>query len=517
MTAIRTDARSGSGTPTEAEIRTNSASATTHVDVLIIGAGVSGIGAAHHLRENFPNRSFTILETQESFGGTWLTHRYPGTRSDSDLFTYGYRHKPWAGPSIARAEPIREYLQEVIAEDDLADHIRYGHRVLDVTWDSADGQWTATVCRETDRADGGDRTIRYTASFLWMCNGYYDHESPYRPEWTGEEDFQGTIVHPQHWPIDLDYTDKRIVLIGSGSTATTVAPVLAQDAAHVTMLQRSPSYYFIAPTVHDLSAALEPLDLPEEWTHEILRRQYIKQTDEIVTLSREQPDAAREFLLDGIRAAVPEDVDFEKHFLPDYRPWQERLVAIPDGDFFTQMQAGKLTVETDTIERFTERGVLLASGEELEADIVVTATGMTMTSFANIPFTVDGEPVDFTDRITWRGMMITGIPNMAFALGYFRYSWTLRIDIVNDLLARILTHMEATGATTVTPALRAEDDGMERRPWVDPDNVSAGYMVRALDRLYRQGDRAPWQQMLEYDHEREVFPTVDITDGLSYS
>ena len=496
--------------------RTRSDCTSTHVDVLIIGAGVSGIGAAHHLRENFQERSFTILESQESFGGTWLTHRYPGTRSDSDLFTYGYRHKPWSGPSIARAEPIREYLQEVIDDDDLADHIQYGNRVIGLAWDSPEGRWTATVRRTTDATADEATTTQVTASFLWMCNGYYDHETPYRPEWTGEEDFQGIVVHPQHWPTDLDCAGKRIVIVGSGSTATTLAPVLAQDSAHTTMLQRSPSYYFIAPTVHELAATLEPLDLPDEWVHEILRRQYIKQTDEIVTLSREQPEAAREFLLDGIRDAVPADVDFDKHFLPDYRPWQERLVSIPDGDFFTEMQAGRLTVETDTIDRFTERGVLLESGEELEADIVVTATGMTMTSFANVPFTVDGEQVDFTERITWRGMMITGIPNMAFALGYFRYSWTLRVDIVNDLLARIFRHMESTGSTVVIPTLRPQDEGMERRPWVDPDNVSAGYMVRALDRLYRQGDRAPWQQMLEYDHEREAFPAADITDGLSY-
>ncbi|GAA4283776.1 NAD(P)/FAD-dependent oxidoreductase [Brevibacterium daeguense] len=486
--------------------------ATEHFDVLIVGAGVSGIGAAHHLRTNFPDRTFAMLEAQESFGGTWLTHRYPGARSDSDLFTYGYRHKPWTGPSIADGASIREYLESVIDEDGLADHIRYGHRVTGLEWSSPTSTWTATVVR----GDTG-QTLRITASFLWMCHGYYDHETSYRPHWPDEDRYEGVLLHPQHWPEDLDYAGKRVLIIGSGSTATTLAPALARDAEHVTMLQRSPSYYYIAPKVHELAEALAPLKLPDDWMHEILRRQYIHQTDAIVTLCRENPEEARELVIESIRPHVPADVDFDRHFSPRYRPWQQRVVSIPDGDFFEQMQAGNLSVETDTIERFTESGVQISSGEVLDADIVVAATGLNMASFANIPFCVDGEPVDFSNRITWRGIMISGIPNMAFALGYFRYSWTLRVDIVNDLVTRILGRMAEAGADVVTPTVNPEDDGMAMRPWVDPENVSAGYMVRALDRLYKQSDRDPWRQMFEYDYERELFPIVDLDDGLRFS
>jgi Predicted flavoprotein involved in K+ transport len=482
-----------------------------HVDVLIIGAGVSGIGAAHRLRTQFPERSFVILEAQDARGGTWWTHRFPGARSDSDLFTYGYRHKPWRGPSIAAGEAILEYLDEVIEEDDLADRIHYNHRVTALDWSSDDARWTAEVVR----TDTGER-LRLTASFLWMCQGYYNHDEPYTPEWPGTERFEGTIVHPQLWPDNLDHGGKRVVVIGSGSTAATVVPALTSTAEHVTMLQRSPSYWFPAPTVHELATMLEPLDLPPDWTHEILRRQYVQQLDWLATTGRDDPDQLHEFLVETIRPLLPEGTDVEKNFTPRYRPWQQRIAFVPDGDFFEAMREGKASVVTDTITEFTEKGVQVSSGEVLEADIVVTATGFNLSVFGDIPFRVDGELVDFADRVTWRGIMISGVPNMAYAFGYFRHSWTLRIDLVNDVIGRIFERMAERGATAVVPALRPEDEGMPRLPWSDLNNFNPGYVLRSQDRMFRQGDREPWTHMHEHDHERVALPEADVDDGLRY-
>jgi cation diffusion facilitator CzcD-associated flavoprotein CzcO len=484
---------------------------TAHVDVLIIGAGVSGIGTAHHLREKFPDRSFAILEAKESYGGTWWTHRFPGIRSDSDLFTYGYRHKPWRGPSIAKAGPIRAYLGEVIEDDDLAGHIRYQHRVTGLEWSSTESRWTAQVSRD----DTGE-WLRYTADFLWMCQGYYNHDDPYQPEWKGMDRYEGTVVHPQQWPDDLDYADKRVLVVGSGATAATIVPAMAQTAEHVTMLQRSPTYYYPGPTVHPLAETLAPLELPAEWTHEILRRQYTADFDWLARVSWENPEQAHEFLLETIRPLLPEDTDVEKHFTPHYRPWQQRLVLTPDGDFFERMRAGKVSIVTDTIEEFTEKGVQVSSGEVIEADIVVTATGFNLAPFGDIPFRVDGEPVDFTNRVTWRGIMISGIPNMAYSFGYFRHSWTLRVDLVNDVVARVLQHMVERGATTVTPTLRPQDADMPLRPWVETENFNPGYVTRSLHRMFGQGDRDPWTHMYDCEHERTALPAADVTDGLDY-
>jgi monooxygenase len=482
-----------------------------HVDVLIVGAGVSGIGAGHHLREKFPDRSFLLLESQDARGGTWWTHQFPGARSDSDLFTYGYRHKPWTGPSIAAGGQILEYLDEVIEEDDLADRIRYHHEVTALTWSSDEARWTA----EVTRTDTGEQ-LRFTASFLWMCQGYYNHDEPYTPEFPGIERFEGTVVHPQTWPDDLDYDGKRVLIIGSGATAATLVPALAKTAAHVTMLQRSPSYWFPNPTVHDLATMLEPLDLPAEWTHEILRRTYVQQLDWLATTGRDDPDQLHEFLIETIRPLLPEGTDVEKHFTPKYRPWQQRIAFVPDGDFFDAMREGKASVATDTIAEFTEKGVQISSGEVLEADIIVTATGFNLAVFGDVPFRVDGEPVDFSDQVTWHGMMITGVPNMAYAFGYFRHSWTLRVDLVNDLVGRIFARMAEGGASTVVPALRPEDADMPRLPWSDPENFNPGYVMRSQDKMFRQGDREPWTHMHEHDRDRAVLPQADVDDGLQY-
>jgi len=483
-----------------------------HVDVLIVGAGVSGIGSAHHLREKFPDRTFVILDAQDNRGGTWWTHQYPGVRSDSDLFTYGYRFKPWRGPSIAAGEEILTYLDEVIDEDDLGQHIRYQHRVTAASWSTDDRQWTVDVTR----LDSGEQ-LRFTTSFLWMCQGYYNHAKPYQPRWEGLDRFKGVVVHPQQWPADLELAGKRVVVIGSGATAATLIPAIAGTAKHVTMLQRSPSYFYAPPTTHELAVTLRALDIPEEWTHEILRRQYIAQTHLLAQMAEDAPGDLHAFLVESMRPLLPEGFDVEKHFTPRYRPWQQRIAIVPDGDLFAALREGTASIVTDTIERFTEHGIRVSSGEEIPADVVVTATGFNMSVFGDVMFTVDSEPVDFTERVTWRGIMISGVPNMAYVFGYFRHSWTLRVDLVCDLVLRLLANMQDKGATMVTPTLRPEDSSMQLRPWSDPENFNPGYVMRSQHILFKQGDREPWTHLLEHQQEVEILPEADLDDGtLSY-
>jgi monooxygenase len=479
------------------------------VDILIIGAGVSGIGAAHHMRERFPDRSLLILEAREGHGGTWWTHRYPGVRSDSDLFTYGYRFKPWRGPAIASGPAILSYLDEVIAEDSLGTRIRYQHKVTSASWSTADRQWTV----EVSRTDTGER-LRFTTGFLWMCPGYYNHDKPHQPQWKGLDRYQGLLIHPQRWPEDLDVTGKRVIVIGSGATAATLIPAIAGDAAHVTMLQRSPSYFLAPPSEDQLTAELGP----GEATFENLREAHIGVQDMLVKTAFEAPEQLHEFFIESMRPQLPEGFDIGKHFTPRYRPWQQRIGVVPEGDFFAALRSGKASIVTDTIDTFTETGIRVSSGEEIAADIVVTATGFTMSLFGDVSFSVDGEPVDFTQRLTWRGMMISGVPNMAYVFGYLRYSWTLRADMVCDLASAMLERMDKAGSTVVVPTLRPQDAGMERRPFCDPENFSAGYIMRAQDILFRQGDREPWIHFLEYFQERDTLPKADLDDGsLVYS
>jgi monooxygenase len=479
-----------------------------HVDVLIVGAGVSGIGAAHQLRERFPDRTFVMLDAQENRGGTWWTHRYPGVRSDSDLFTYGYRFKPWRGPSIAAGEEILNYLDEVIEEDDLGRHIRYHHRVTAASWSTEDRRWTVDVTR----GDTGEQ-LQFTTDFLWMCQGYYNHEKPYQPQWEGLDRFQGLVIHPQQWPQDLDLAGKRVVVIGSGSTAATLIPAIAQEAEHVTMLQRSPSYFLAPPLTHELAVTLRQLDIPEDWTHEILRRAYAAQFNELARMSLEAPDELHTFLMDSLKPLLPDGFDIEKHFTPRYRPWQQRIAIVPEGDLFAALREGKASIVTDTIDTFTEKGIRVGSGEELEADVVVSATGFNLSAFGDVAFTVDGEPVEFPERVTWRGIMISGVPNMAYVFGYFRHSWTLRADLVSDLVCRLFETMETKGATMVVPTLRPEDADMQIRPWSDPENFNAGYVMRSQHVLFKQGDREPWTHMLEHAEEAELLPKADLEDG----
>jgi len=488
--------------------RSGGATATEHFDVLIVGAGISGIGTAHHLLEQSPEKTFVILETMETFGGTWWTHRYPGARSDSDLYTFGYRFKPWVGPPIATADKIRAYLDEVIEADGLADKIRYRHQITAASWSSDERTWTL----EVTRLDTNEQ-LRITCGFLMMCQGYYRHGEGYTPEWPGFERFEGTVVHPQRWPEDLDLSGKRVVVIGSGATAATLIPNITSDAAHVTMLQRSPTFFLISPNQNDTATMLRALEIPEEWIHEICRRQMIQLQEMLSTMGRDDPELLREELLRPVREVLGEDFDVDRHFSPTYRAWQQRIAVVPDGDFFHAIRSGKASVVTDHIESFTEHGILLASGETLEADVIVTATGFNMTVLGDVAITIDDRRLDLSETVSWRGMMFTGVPNLLWIFGYLRFSWTLRVDLLGDLTCRLLAHMDELGARVVVPELRAEDQDMELRSWIDPENFNAGYVMRNLHLLPKQGTRAPWQHVQDYETDRKELPLVDLDDG----
>jgi cation diffusion facilitator CzcD-associated flavoprotein CzcO len=482
--------------------------AVEHFDVLIVGAGISGVGGAWHLSTRMPGTSFVVLESQESFGGTWLTHRYPGIRSDSDLYTFGYRFKPWVGAPIATAAEILHYMGEVIEENDLGRHIRYGHEIRTASWSSKDKLWTIEAVRK-----GAGASVRFTAGFLWMCQGYYRHSEGYTPEWPGMKSFKGRIVHPQTWPDDLDYKNKRVVVIGSGATAATLIPSIAADCAHVTMLQRSPTYFIPARNAIDLADTLRQLEVDETWIHEIVRRKILFDQDEFTRRSFKEPEAVRQELFAAVKAYMGEDYDVEPHFSPTYRPWRQRIAFVPDGDLFLALKSGKASVATDEIERFTEKGIQLKSGKVLEADIVVTATGFNLNVLGDIAFSIDGKPLNFGETVTYRGMMFTGVPNMIWVFGYFRASWTLRADLIGDFVVRLLTHMKEKGARQVSVALRPEDKDMPLSTWIDPENFNPGYLMRGMNLLPRRGDKPEWQHTQDYWAEKTTLPETDLDDA----
>jgi len=480
-----------------------------HFDVVIAGAGISGVGGAYHLTKQCPGTSFVVLEAQESFGGTWLTHRYPGIRSDSDLYTFGYRFKPWTGAPIATAAEIRSYMGAVIDENDLGRHIRYRHRISSARWSSTKCRWTI----EATRTDTGEN-CRFTTNFLWMCQGYYRHAEGYTPEWNGMETFRGQIIHPQTWPADLDYTGKNVVVIGSGATAATLIPAIAAECGHVTMLQRSPTYFRTGRNAIAIADELRELDVSEEWIHEIVRRKILHDQAVFTSRSFTEPEAVKEELLTAVRGYLGTDYDVATHFTPSYRPWRQRIAFVPDGDFLQAIRSGKASVVTDEIETFTAGGIQLKSGEALEADIIVTATGFNLNVLGDIDFAIDGKPLVFSDTVTYRGMMFTGVPNMAWVFGYFRASWTLRADLVADFVCRLLNHMKEKGARKVTPTLRPEDKDMPLLPWIDPENFNPGYLMRGMHLLPKRGDKPEWQHTQDYWREKDQFPAADLDDGI---
>jgi cation diffusion facilitator CzcD-associated flavoprotein CzcO len=482
----------------------NSPQTSEHFDVVIVGAGISGIGGAYHLAAQCPDRTFVVLEAQDSFGGTWRTHRYPGVRSDSDLYTFGYRFKPWVGAPIASAAEIRRYMAEVIDENHLSPHIRYRHEIRSANWSEPDSLWTL----EAVRTDTGE-TVRLTTNFLWMCQGYYRHSKGYTPQWPGMATFKGRIVHPQDWPEDLDYAGKRVVVIGSGATAATLVPAIAETVAHVTMLQRSPTWFTAGRNQNELADTLRELKIDERWIHEIVRRKLLFDQEAFTRRTFTEPEAVTEELLAGVSAFLPQE-QVEKHFHPRYRPWRQRIAFVPDGDIFQAVQSGKASVVTDEIETFTQTGVRLKSGETLDADIVVTATGFDLNVLGDIAFSVNGDPLVFSDTVTYRGMMFTGVPNLVWVFGYFRASWTLRADLIGDFVCRLLNHMKTKGVSKVEVALRPQDADMPLKPWIDPENFNPGYLMRGMHLLPKRGDRPEWQHTQDYWSEKDVFPSIDV-------
>src|SRR3954447_22232650 len=488
---------------------TSSSEAADHFDVLIVGAGISGVGGGYHLKTQLPGTTFLILEAQESFGGTWLTHRYPGIRSDSDLYTFGYRFKPWTSAPIASAAEIRAYMGEVIAENGLDQHIRYHHKISSANWSNETSRWTI----EALRTDTGEPAT-FTAKFLWMCQGYYRHSEGYTPQWQGMKDFNGRIVHPQRWPDDIETEGKNVIVIGSGATAATLIPAIAEKCGHVTMLQRSPTFFRTGRNAIELAETLRQLQISEEWIHEIVRRKILFDQDAFTRRSFTEPEKVKQELLGGIRAVLgPEsEIEIEKHFTPRYRPWRQRIAFVPDADLFETIKSGKASVVTDEIDRFTEGGILLKSGKTLDADIIITATGFNLNVLGDIAFSIDGEPVDFAQTVTYRGMMFTGVPNMVWVFGYFRASWTLRADLVADFVCRLLAHMKKRGTKKVAPALRPQDKDMPLLPSIDPENFNPGYLMRDMHLLPKRGDKPEWQHSQDYWAEKDELPAIDLDD-----
>ncbi|MEN3930697.1 NAD(P)/FAD-dependent oxidoreductase [Microvirga sp. W0021] len=482
---------------------------TEYYDVLIIGAGISGIAAAHHLQEQCPDKSFAILEAKESFGGTWLTHKYPGVRSDSDLHTFGYRFKPWTGAPIATGDEILAYMKSVIDDDGLQPHIRYQHTVESASWSSEENLWTITA----RRSDTG-QSLRFKTHFLWMCQGYYQHAEGYTPQWQSMSSFKGQIIHPQTWPEDLETAGKKIVVIGSGATAATLIPALAGKCAHVTMLQRSPTWFTTGRNANAMAEELRLLDIDESWVHEITRRKVLRDQALFVQRTKEEPEKVKSDLLAVLREHLGNDFDIDTHFTPRYRPWQQRVAFIPEGDLFKAVREGLASVVTDEIDSFTTHGIQLKSGKHLDADIIVTATGFNLSVLGDISFTIDGEPLNFGDTITYRGMMFTGLPNMVWVFGYFRASWTLRSDMVGDFVCKLLKHMDANNARKVTTELRPEDEGMTLGPWIHPEDFNPGYLARGMHLLPKQGNKREWQHTHDYWLDKDDFPAIDLNDPI---
>jgi cation diffusion facilitator CzcD-associated flavoprotein CzcO len=479
-----------------------------HFDVLIVGAGISGVGGAYHLQTQCPDKSFVVLEGLESFGGTWLMHKYPGVRSDSDLYTFGYRFKPWVGPPIATAEEILTYMGEVIEENDLAGHIRYNHTIKSASWSSKDNLWTIEAVRSDT-----NQPVKITANFLWMCQGYYRHSEGYTPEWLDMDKFKGQIIHPQTWPENFDYKGKHVLVIGSGATAATLVPAIAGDCSHVTLLQRSPTYFIPGRNENDLANILREIDVAEDIVHDIVRKKLLFDQKVFTERSIQEPEAVKGELLEGVKAFLPPDFDMT-HFTPRYRPWRQRIAFVPDGDIFKGLAAGKATMVTDEIDRFSEKGIKLKSGKALEADVIVTATGFNLSVLGDIAFSIDGKPLNFHDTVNYRGMMFTGIPNMVWIFGYFRASWTLRADLIGDFVCRLLKHMDQKGAKRVEVALRPEDKDMKLLPWIDTENFNPGYILRGMDLLPQRGDKPEWQHSQDYWEEKEVIPRIDLNEAV---
>ncbi len=477
----------------------------TDFDVLIVGAGLSGIGAAVHLQRECPDKRYGILEGRESMGGTWDLFRYPGIRSDSDMHTLGYNFKPWrAAKAIADGPSILDYIRETAAEYRVEDHIRYGHTVTAAAWDTPSARWTVTATL----ADG--RTATYTANVLLMCAGYYSYKQGHAPHFEGQERFAGPIVHPQFWPADLDYANKSVVVIGSGATAMTLVPAMTDKAAKVTMLQRSPTYVVSRPARDGIANMLRAL-LPERWAYGVTRWKNISLQRFFYNRTRKQPEKAKAALLKRVRDELGDSYDVETHFTPTYNPWDQRLCLVPDSDLFRAIRTRKADVVTDRIDHFDETGIVLQSGQRVDADIIVSATGLELEVLGGARFSVDGEPVDFAQTWTYKGLGYSGVPNLVSTFGYINASWTLRADLIAEYACRLINEMDRTGTRQFMPTLRPAEQAMPARDWIE--GFPAGYMTRAMHLFPRQGDREPWINPQDYARDRKMFREGPVQDG----
>jgi cation diffusion facilitator CzcD-associated flavoprotein CzcO len=478
-----------------------------HFDVVIVGAGLSGIGAAVHLREQCPAKTFVLLEARNTIGGTWDLFRYPGVRSDSDMHTLGYRFKPWLdAKAIADGPAILEYVKEASREHEIDRHIRYRHRVKKAAWSSEKATWTI----EVEKVDAGE-TVAFTCNFILMCAGYYSYRGGYTPEFSGRERFKGPIVHPQKWDESLDYTGKRVIVIGSGATAMTLVPALARTAAHVALLQRSPTYVVSRPDQDRIANFLRKV-LPTRWAYAITRWKNVDFQQRVYRKTRTDPEFVRNRLLKMVREELGPDYDIATHFTPRYNPWDQRLCLIPNSDLFEALKSGRASMVTDQIDTLTEKGIRLKSGIELEADILVTATGLNLAILGEAQVSVDGETIDFSKTWSYKGLMYSDVPNLVATFGYINASWTLRADLTSEYACRLLNHMDARGAKQVTPRLRPGDAHMQQRPWID--GFSSGYVRRAMERFPRQGDREPWVNPQNYRSDKAMIRRGEIEDGV---
>jgi len=481
-----------------------------HVDVLVVGAGLSGVGAAAQVRERHPGRSVAVLEARDSMGGTWDLFRYPGIRSDSDMFTFGYKWRPWKSDvALADGDLIKTYIETVAEEYGVTPLIRYRHRVVKAAWNTAEARWTVTV--EASLEDGTTETRSMTASFVWSCAGYYRYDQGFQPTWPGMDEFGGEIIHPQHWPEDLDYRGKRVIVVGSGATAITLVPAMADGegaAEHVTMLQRTPTYVLSRPARDPLARRLERL--PERVSYPVVRWSNILQAVLSFQVARRWPGAAKKLIRKGVESQLPGDVDVDTHFNPPYNPWEQRLCFVPDNDLFKSMRAGRASIVTGAIESFTETGVRLTTGEALEADVVVTATGFQLLiPLGGVELEVDGRTVDFREAVSYKALMLSEVPNFFFTIGYTNASWTLKADLVIDYVCRLLDHLDKHGYRMAMPP--APPDGMELSPLID---FKSGYVQRSIDEMPKQGDRAPWKLDQNYVVDRRTIQRGPIDDGV---
>jgi monooxygenase len=474
-----------------------------HVDVLIVGAGLSGIGAGCHLQANCPGKTFAVLEARDRIGGTWDLFKYPGIRSDSDMYTLGYSFRPWKeAKSIAGGSSILNYVRQTAVDHGIEGRIRFNHRVVRAEWSTAEARWTVEAIRSDTQ-----ETVYFSCGFLFMCSGYYRYDEGYTPDFPGVERFDGRIVHPQHWDEDIDYAGKRVVVIGSGATAVTLVPAMAEAAAHVTMLQRSPSYIVSLPAEDPIARTLRRF-LPAKAAYPIVRWKNVLITMLSFQLSRRRPRLMKRIIRKGIERQLPPGYDVDRHFKPSYDPWDQRLCLVPNGDLFDAVSAGRASVVTDRIETFTETGLKLASGAELEADLIVSATGLNLLALGGLQMAVDGRDVTLSETMSYKGMMLSGVPNLAFALGYTNASWTLKCDLTCEYVCRLLNHMDERGYRQCTPHNR--DPSVSELPFID---FSSGYVLRSIDQFPKQGSKAPWRLRQNYPLDILNLRLGSIEDG----